>query len=338
MDCPRRIYPSPETAGMLTNMETSESRFLPRWKRYLFSTVVTLVAVVVSVVSVVAFRSRGGVHWGAGVQMDYYDCSAEGFCRLQKNTTIRERDVNGNYNEIAINSLGFRGPDPVPDTEDIFSVQVYGDSMVFGTGVADGKNLPRHLERALEEVTGSAQVTNFGLPMNYLRSNLLVYEEFGEPYDPDLLVFAWSGATGNPRDMNFRLKQIQNSPVLSWLTERPWGLWLVNEWQVSTHYLYSDAAAKSLLHRLSQPLIDAQQERGVQVIVFSWWSDVRPPEDLFPEELDVTYLASDITFDDYRASDYCIQGDGHPTPEGHAYFASVVMGGIAVEASKSPGG
>lgn len=304
-------------------------------KKVLFTTVVSLGALILGVALLrMTVLRPGGRTWQAAVMMEQLDCSVGGICRRRPGT-LTERDATGNERLIRINSIGFRGPEPLPDTPGRLTAQVYGDSMVFGTGVEDDETLPAALAAALSEGSPGIEAhgANFGLPMNYLRSNLLAYEHFGRQYRPDVVIFCWTGSAVNPRDMNHRVEGINDSALLSWLSRRSWGLGVVNFLQISSHRLYTTGGALRHLRELARPLLEDQRAHGTRVYVHHWWAGTNDDPNArrwHPEALEVTQVPSELSLQAYRESAYCIPGDGHPTPEGHRYYArriaEVVLG------------
>src|SRR5262245_30046439 len=149
--------------------------------------------------------------WHAELSYAAYTCGKGDICFLPNQ---RQRDANGREYRCSLNRLGFRGADLglQRDRSDTVRVQVYGDSMVFGIGVDDVEDFPSALQRALSQRHPERrfEVQNFGLPMNYLPSNVRAYFAYGRDFDPDVVVFAYQ-RTGY-RDMNYRILEIQRSP------------------------------------------------------------------------------------------------------------------------------
>jgi hypothetical protein len=124
-----------------------------------------------------------------------------------------------------MDSHGFRNPAPWPSRADVVAV---GDSWVFSYGVNDADTWPRQVERELS----AGRVMNFGLsgfgPEQYTR----VYQMFGMPLHPKVLLYgifpgndlhdtgdfaAWLAA-GGPGNYNIwrtagRMRQL-NTPIM----------------------------------------------------------------------------------------------------------------------------
>lgn len=93
---------------------------------------------------------------------------------------------------VEINSLGLRGPEPSPGTGEERRLLVLGDSMTYGQGVANDQTLPHHLERQLEQLTGSSFcVVNGGHRGYGTNQELGLLEELGEALSPDVVVLCW---------------------------------------------------------------------------------------------------------------------------------------------------
>jgi hypothetical protein len=92
---------------------------------------------------------------------------------------VQQRDFDFRYRT---DENGFRNASPTPSAAEIV---VLGDSMAFSYGVDDAEAWPRILNDGL----GDTRVVNLGLigaaPRQYLR----VYEIFGRPYSPRLVLF-----------------------------------------------------------------------------------------------------------------------------------------------------
>lgn len=267
--------------------------------------------------------NRSGRSWHAEVMVDVLDCSHGEVCHMHPSTNGRSSyGTEGKTFEWKTNRLGYRGPDrAATKAPGLLRLQVYGDSMIFGSGVGEGETLPDQLEaqlrRALPERV--VEVQNFGMPMNYLRSNLIVYRDFGRAYSPDVVLFWLTGNWFNPKDMNHRLVQIHNSPVLEHIRRFDWGRWLINTWQVGTQDLFSRRRAIQDLRERFELLARDQKQSGTAVVLFSYWEEPDGIREVVPQGLHVAKLWAGLTMDQYR--EWAIPGDGHPTAEGQAHFA-----------------
>ncbi len=84
--------------------------------------------------------------------------------------------------DYATDEHGFRNPSPWPDSADVVLV---GDSETFGFGVGDDSTWSRMVARALPGM----RVINLGLPGMAPKQYLRVYERFGVPLHPKVLMF-----------------------------------------------------------------------------------------------------------------------------------------------------
>ena len=84
--------------------------------------------------------------------------------------------------EFATDEHGFRNPTPWPDTAEIV---VVGDSEAFGFGVADDSTWTRQVAKELP----TSRLINLALPGMAPKQYLRVYERFGVPLQPRLLMF-----------------------------------------------------------------------------------------------------------------------------------------------------
>ncbi len=309
---------------------------------------VLLLALLVPLVIVYRyFMHTGG--WRADLALDNLDCSQAAICRYHPNMNTVDGLAVARY-QLSINALGFRGPDLPIQREDpaTLRIEVFGDSMVFGIGVDNGETLPVALQRTLQQRLGSrrkVEVMNFGLPANFLLSNLRAYEAFGRRYDPDILIFA------NPRtqihDINWRAQQIKSSFLLSTLMKTGSGRWLVNTYQQEApEWPWS---SRSYLRDAWQTVAADQRQRDMKVYFFEFFSQIPPDwrgwiddavtamkKGIFPADLKFAQISSGMMIDDYRKSSWAIPGDGHPTPEGHEHFAGLIADAILADLASNP--
>lgn len=277
---------------------------------------------------VLLLTGHGRDSWRADLSYDAYRCGPGDVCVL---TNPRQRDATGREHDVQLNAMGFRGPD-VPRARarpDTIRIQLYGDSMVFGTGVDDGDDLSGALARELaaRHPERLFEVQNFGNPMNYLPSNLRTYDAYGRDFDPDIVVFSYL-LTGH-RDMNYRLMEIHRSPLAQALLPFAAGRWLLNAWQVRTAGWTSDADREQYLRQPLRAVARDVEQRGMAVVFWEFWaSGFQGLDDIAPAALGAVRVSSNLDFETYRNSDLCIQGDGHPTPKGHRFFAARLADGL----------
>lgn len=112
--------------------------------------------------------------------------------RLQPNTRIWDE-----AHSITINSHGFRGPETsLEKPAGTFRIVLLGDSSVFGHGVGDAQTLSSQLQRRLREevVQPPVEVLNFGTAGYSTVQSILLMEQGGFDFEPDLVVVAslWS--------------------------------------------------------------------------------------------------------------------------------------------------
>ena len=84
--------------------------------------------------------------------------------------------------QAQVNSLGFRGSEPVPGKP---SVVIVGDSSVFGDGVDDHQTMSAQLARALD---GRADVQNAGVPGYTCWQSRIWVDRVRPQLSPDVLV------------------------------------------------------------------------------------------------------------------------------------------------------
>lgn len=103
--------------------------------------------------------------------------------------------------DIAINSLGFRGPELSPDQRHAYRIVALGESTTFGlTLTLDDKPWPRQLESMIAErirPSRPVEVINAGVPGANLRNNLHRLARDILPLQPDLII-SYHGVNGFP--------------------------------------------------------------------------------------------------------------------------------------------
>lgn len=97
--------------------------------------------------------------------------------------------------ELALNTAGYRGPLPTKEkpTKEL-RILALGDSVTFGTGVAEEATWPRQLESLLAaRLQTPVVVINGGMPAADLRQLAVAYEETWATYDPDVVIVMLTG-------------------------------------------------------------------------------------------------------------------------------------------------
>lgn len=105
---------------------------------------------------------------------------------------FRGRDKLGNL--IVINSQGLREEDyPLEKPEGVYRILVLGDSVTFGENVAAEESFPKQMQHLLNEArTGpKVEVLNAGVRGYNTYQELLMLEEVGLLYDPDLVIVCY---------------------------------------------------------------------------------------------------------------------------------------------------
>ncbi len=293
----------------------------------------TIAGFALLLVLMLAGWGRGGAAWDTPALMEFMNCSEASICRHFPSQEMDVRDGAGGTFQVTANSIGFRVPEPPPIERDPSSLvlQIYGDSMIHGTGVDDRDTIAMQLQGILAATypERDVHVMNFGMPMNYLRSQLTIYETWGRAYHPDVVVFEYHGQVPSPRDINYRVQQIRESAVAGLLFKFSLGRDFINRYQTWSIGRYDrDEALEAL--RPGVELVERDQlERGLRVAVFSFVSEFEGLDSIFPAELEVVRIASGLEgWDGYGSSEYIIPGDGHPNPRGTRRFAETIADGL----------
>jgi hypothetical protein len=272
--------------------------------------------------------------WYASVALKELDCTHPEICRLKASASYDSYDATMTPFRVRSNSLGFRGPErsetrPEPRT---LRIQLYGDSNTFGIGAHEGQTLADDLEAILRErhPDRPVEVMNFGLPANFLRSNLIAYRDFGRRFTPDVLVFCQHRLGGlRANDINWRVRQTRESPVLGTLMKLgPPGRFLVNAWQTSNTDGVPFKELSQEYSRLWAPVIEDVRARGMRLATFSFVETPGTPKAIFPAEVPVARIGSDLTEQQFLKGPYVIPRDGHPNREGVRHFATLLADGL----------
>ncbi len=131
-------------------------------------------------------------------------------------------DLNVSYKgaRLITNSLGFRGPEMEPEkAEGVFRILCLGDSVMFGSGVANGEEFVRIFEKRLNEagLSRRVEIVNTSVPGYNTGMQVSLLEILGLSYDPDML---WIDFVANDLDLpNFigqRLKVLAIDRSFLW--------------------------------------------------------------------------------------------------------------------------
>ncbi len=308
------------------------------WTRYTYPTVAIVCGaaaglVLLAIMFLLGSPFSGGATWDTPALMEYMDCSKASICRHFAAQEMQIVDGAGGHFEVTANSIGFRVPEPPPIDRDAASlvVQLYGDSMIHGTGVDDRDTIAQQLQEILARKfpRRNTSVMNFGMPMNYLASQLKIYETWGRDYRPDIVVFEYHGSIPSPRDINYRVRQIRESTIAGFLFNFGLGRDFINKYQTWSIGWFDREDAIEALRPGVDLVIRDHRGRGVGVAVFSFVSDFSDLDAIFPSDLPVVRIASGFEgWEGYRASGLIIPGDGHPNPNGTRVFAEAIAGGL----------
>jgi hypothetical protein len=239
---------------------------------------------------------------------------------------------------------GFRAPTmPVSNRYDRPNIVVLGDSYSFGNGVNDGEEYPAVLARLLG---GRANVVNLGVPGYGLTQEIRLFYEFGQAYDPAIVVIQFSD--NDPDDNLFYqvtaiedgrfvfkadqslgtfLRSVKNSLSASIIQRSQLYNFLRNtayetmrerhvEQETNAH---DDARAKEQLYsELLDLLVRDLDGRGIDVLLFG----VTDHLGRFPGIAATVQALSDEGLLSFLPSEPWFEGAAdYATPEGHAWGA-----------------
>ncbi|KPK39242.1 MAG: hypothetical protein AMJ78_08785 [Omnitrophica WOR_2 bacterium SM23_29] len=93
------------------------------------------------------------------------------------------------YEEVTLNSEGFRGNEPISNDERNFVILTIGDSNTFGLGVSDNMTYPAQLATVIKRYTDRPVIVfNAGTPAFNLEQNLKLYERISKNHKFDLVL------------------------------------------------------------------------------------------------------------------------------------------------------
>jgi len=263
--------------------------------------------------------------WDAPLQVTHMDCE-HGICRDHPNARRTIQDATGALFEVIANAEGFRGADPPPPGEGLV-VQIYGDSMIHGTGVQQDETIAVQLQTRLRAALGTdaVRVVNYGMPMTYLVSSLRIYEVWGRPGEPDVTIFQFNGGVPRPRDVHTLVQQIRSSWWMSRVFQTDLGRAMVNRVQRAWVENYRETEAIEVLRPGMELLQRDQTERGFDVVFFSFTSTYDDLDRVVAPDLRYEKVTTSLsTWEEYQRSPYIIPGDGHPNATGTAHFADAI--------------
>ena len=130
-------------------------------------------------VSGTGYTARTGIQWGLSANL-----------QQQPFWTVDNVQFNVSTNSVGLRSVHEPTPDPEATT-----ILWLGDSIIFGWGVPDHRAVPVALEEALSQLRPDRRwrVINAGQPGFSSYQSLLLFEELGLAYEPDLVLMELVG-------------------------------------------------------------------------------------------------------------------------------------------------
>ena len=109
---------------------------------------------------------------------------------------------------LKINNLGFRDDNDyaIEKGDKVFRIMILGDSVTFGYGIKFSETWPYIFQKRLEEWDPETnwQVWNMGFPGYNIRQKLVVLEEDGPLYEPDLVIVGFFEADSYDPNYDYR--------------------------------------------------------------------------------------------------------------------------------------
>jgi hypothetical protein len=150
---------------MMQIMREPDASRPSRWRRRLaIAGQISLGLALGLVLTELAFAARDR---RAFPHVNFYVPDAELGARLEPGAEMAFRLGDNPLTHIAVNSLGYRGPEWPPESSDRSEILVVGDSQVFGLGVDDHQTFSVVLADELERTVLNAGVPTYGPPEYY---------------------------------------------------------------------------------------------------------------------------------------------------------------------------
>jgi hypothetical protein len=176
-------------------------------------------------------------------------------------------------------AYGFRAPTmPVSNRYDRPNVVVLGDSYSFGNGVNDGEEYPAVLAGLLGE---RADIINLGVPGYGLTQEIRLLYEFGQAYDPAIVVLQFSD--NDPDDnLFYRVTEVEDGRFV-FKADQSLGSFLRD---IKTYLSQSRIQRSQLYNFLRNTAYETLRERHVEQEL-SAHEDLRGKQALYNELLDL---------------------------------------------------
>lgn len=227
-----------------------------------------------------------------------------------------------------VNALGFRGSDwgeaKVPGT--VRGV-VIGDSMVFGSGVADDETIDATLARRLRDRRpGTAvEILNLGVQGSNMPAYVELYRAAIDRLAPDfVVVFLFLpndlGELEQPSQLD-RFGAYSFFTFLAGTSNNPYTLWAMRASDRRT-----DAAKLAFLEDHVRALEDVRRARG-STPLFLFLYHLDDPRWVETVRGQLGAGARVVDHEPLPAADF-IPDDGHPTAEGNRHFAALVADAV----------
>ena len=236
---------------------------------------------------------------------------------------------------VMINSLGFRGPEPVAPVS-AARVLLFGDSVAFGWGVPVESTFPRLLERRLREEGAAVEVLNASTPGHSPWHYRRMLEAEGDAWKPDLIVVTIAGNDFEERGWQVNaqgtLTMVGTEHLRNRFVETVFNNAVLSR-HVGTYRLVKNAA-RDLLYREQRTVVDrSQSDAAVWAACFGHLTSMRAWAERRSIPLLVLNLAEGPAVNDllghgaytFVSSEGYVRhrllGDPHPNREGHALIA-----------------
>jgi lysophospholipase L1-like esterase len=258
------------------------------------------------------------------------------------------------------NAAGFRGPDYArPKPVNVFRIEVVGDSVAMGSGVAEADTYAARIERALADPPGDVHYEVLNLGLSGLNAAGVVdrLRRVGLPYEPDLIVYGYT--LNDIEGPAYRTSRDETSRQMGDLTREQWTrdgsyvarffrtrLYTLREqlwppkgsyvWELDDNYFHNPPARQALDEAFGALEAIARQ-RDVCVLILHhtslWYLQGLHP--FLRHHAVVSALATQHGFANKETYDYFRGRDGlslwvnafdpHPNGEGHALLAQAAL-------------
>ncbi len=293
-----------------------------------------------------------GVHWSKNLFLSRFDCSRADICTMKPHTCLKEsggsymprgKDFDENAREVrsmevCYNKDGFRDYDhPIkPQVPDTIRIEFIGSSQTYGLGLHPQDSIPQLVQTLLNQRAREMglpyhfETFNLCLPCIYMPSMFRIYLDFGQKYNPDLVIYEYCDPGRlHYLDIEGRIRAVRHSRFLSYLMKSYWGRILVNRIFMMEHIvlnIISDVRGpSSRVIALFRKTAGIAASHGTRFAIFEYW-DISKHLDRLVDGYPTWIFSSGVNRRQFLAMSY--DNGNHPNESGSLYYAFTIANHI----------